>query len=152
MRRCRVSCDISSQYLSHNTYGFKGEQNNKRVTKRFLSRFASWLIHASRMHLSHSVSSWSNPSALQASWNVRYFVSSTIWRCSKEVVHGTTISRRWRKKCSPAVGCKKYIHPTAFSPRCWANQTFTRMFQTWSARKSTYTTFRPSAFWTLYAK
>ncbi len=152
MCRCRVSCDISSQYLSHNTSEFKGEQNSKRITKRFLSLFASWLKHASRMHVSHSASSCNKPNAPQAAWNVSYSVSSTVQRCSKEVAPSTTISRRQRKKRSPTAGCTKYIHPTVFSPSCRVDQTFFRIFQTWSARKSAYTTFCPSAFWTLYAK
>ncbi len=152
MHQCRVSCDILSRYFSHNTSGFKGKQNSKRVTKRFLSLFASWSIHASHMHVSHFASSYSNPNALQVAWNDRCSVSSTIWRCLKEVALGMIISRRWRKKCSLATKCTKYIRPTAFSPRCWVDQKFSRIFQTWSARKSTYTTFCPSTFWALYTK
>ncbi len=149
---CHISCNISFRYLSHNTYGCKGKQNNKIVTKRFLSLFAFWSIHASRMHVSHFASSYNNPNALQATWNVEWSISSTVQRCSKEVVLGTTVSRRQRKKRSPTARCTKYIHPTTFSPRCQADQTFSRIFQTWSTWKSAYTTFRPSSFWTLYAK
>ncbi len=148
MRRCRILCDISSRYLSHDTFGFKGKQNNKRVTKRFLSLFASWSTHVSRMHVSHSASSCSNPNALQTAWNVGCSVSSTIQRCSKEVTPGMTVRRRRRKKLSLTARCTKYIHPTTFSPRCQANQTFSQIFQTWSTGKSAYTTFRPFEHYT----
>jgi hypothetical protein len=110
------------------------------------------LIHASRMRMSHYVSSCSNPSILQAAWNVGCFVSSIVRRYSKEVTPGRTISRRRRKKCSLAVGCTKYIRPKTFSPRCRANHTFSQISQTWSAGKSAYTMFHPFAFWALYAK
>ncbi len=151
MCRCRISCDISSRYLSHNTSRFKGEQNSKIVIKKFLSLFPFWSIHASHMHLSHSASSCSNPNAPQAAWKVECSMLSTIQRCLKKVAPSTTISR-WRKKHSPTTGCTKYIRPTTFSPRCRADQTFSRIFQTWSTGKSTYTTFHPSTFWALYAK
>ncbi len=140
MCQCRISCDISSWYFSHNTSGFEEKQNSKRITKRFLSLFAFWSIHASRMHMCHYVSSYSNPNVLQATWNVGCFVSLIVRRCSKAVVPGTTVSRRRRKKHSPTAGCTKYIHPIAFSPRCQAYQSFSRIFQTWSIGKSTYTT------------
>jgi hypothetical protein len=107
---------------------------------------------ATHMHMSHSMSSCSNPSAPQATWNVGCSVPSIVRKCSKEVTPGTTVSRRWRKKGSPMAGCMKYIRPIAFSPYYRANQTFSRIFQTWLVGKSTYTTFRPFAFWALYAK
>ncbi len=152
MCQCHVLCDISSQSLSHNTFEFKGKQNSKRITKRFLNLFASWSIHASCMHVSHFALPCSNPNAPQAAWNIKCSMLSTVRRCSKEVALSTTVSRRWRKKHSPAVGCTKYICPTTFSPRCWVDQTFSWISQTWSIRKSTYTTFCPSTFWVLYAK
>ncbi len=149
---CHVSCNILSQYLSHNTFGFKGEQNSKRVTKKFLSFFVCWSIHVSRMHMSHFVLSCSNPNALQVAWNVGCFVSSTIQRCLKKVAFSRTISRRCKKKHSPTAGCTKYIRPTTFSPCYRANQTFFQIFQTWSTGKSVWTTFCPFAFWALYTK
>jgi hypothetical protein len=148
MRQCHISCDISSQYLSHNTFGFKGEQNSKR----FCSLFVFWSIHVTCMFVFHSTSPYSNPNALQATWNVECFVSSIVRICSKEVTPNITISRRWRKKHSPIAGRTKYIHPTTFYPCCRAKQIFFQIFQTWSTWKSTYTTFHPFAFWVLYAK
>jgi hypothetical protein len=132
MRWCRISCDILFRYISLNSSKFKGEQNNKRITKIFLNLFASWSIHVARMHVCHYASSYNNPNALQATWNIRCSMSSTIERCSKEVAFDTTISRRRKKKHSPTTGCTKYIRPTTFSPRCQAGQTFSRIFQTWS--------------------
>jgi hypothetical protein len=152
MRQCRISCDISSQYFSHNTSGCKGEQNNKIITKKFFSFFVFWLIHVSCMHMSHSASSYNNPNVLQVAWNVKCFVSSTIQIFSKEVMPITTISRRQRKKRSLAARCIKYIRPTTFFPHCQADQFFSWIFQTQSPGKSVYTTFCASAFWTLYAK
>ncbi len=146
MCQCRVSCDISSRYLSHNTSGFKGKHHSKKVTKRFLSLFAFWSIHAPYMHMCHSVSSYSNPNVPQATWNVECSMSLTVRRCSKMIAPNTTVSRRRRKKHSPMVGCKKYICPIAFSPCYQVDQTFSWIFQTWLVGKSMYTTFRPSTF------
>ncbi len=129
MRWRRVSCNISSWYFSHNISVLKGEQNSKRVTKRFFSLFASWLIHASHMHVSHSALSWSNPNVPQVAWNVGSFVLSIVQRCSKKVAHGTTVSRRRRKKRSPMARCTKYIRPIAFSPRCRLTKLFINFFK-----------------------